>query len=105
MAESNEKNENLKRIWNDPIGKVLCLIIFGCLTFYSMRYTEMVDEETEIPWTMVDSVGGNLLVILIVTAAILLFGKSIMNKSFEWGGRLQTEGSEYWQVLLRYMCL
>lgn len=69
----------------DRIFLFLCFIIFGGLTFYSIRFTEMVDEAEEIPYTVIDSVGGNLLVLLAVTIAVLLLGRSVISKFFNEG--------------------
>ncbi len=62
---------------SDKILLLICIVIFGGLTFYSLRYTEILHEGTEIPWTVVDSVGGNLLVLLMVTVAVFLFCRFI----------------------------
>ena len=69
----------------DRLFLLLCIIIFGWLTFYSMRYTEILYEDTEIPWTIADSVGRNMLVLL-VTIIMLLSGKLLINRIGAWGG-------------------
>lgn len=59
---------------------LLCLMIFGGLTYYSLRYTEILHEGTEIPWTIRDSIGWNLLTLLIVTMLIFVLGSFLKNK-------------------------
>ena len=68
----------------DRIFLLLCFIIFSGLTFYSIRYTEMVDD-VEIPYTIIDSTGGNLLTLLAVAAVVLFLGKSVATR-FLTGG-------------------
>lgn len=53
---------------------VLCFFIFGALTFYSMRYTETFHPGTEIPLTVPDSIGRNLLALLGATLALFIAG-------------------------------
>ena len=70
----------------DRLLLLLCIIIFGWLTFYSLRYTEILYEDTEIPWTIDDSVGRNMLVLL-VTIIMLLLGKLLINRIGAWRGQ------------------
>ncbi|MDE6925107.1 MAG: hypothetical protein K2P59_07600 [Acetatifactor sp.] len=74
----------------DRLFLFLCIIIFSGLTFYSLRYTEILHEGTEIPWTIVDSVGKNVLALLIVTMVILLLGK-LMTERILPEGKASTE--------------
>ena len=53
---------------------LLCFLIFSGLTYYSLRYTEILHEGTEIPYTILDNIGQNLLTLLVVTILILLIG-------------------------------
>lgn len=64
----------------DRLLLLLCIIIFGGLTFYSLRYTEILHEDTEIPWTMVDNAGKNLLALLLVMVVILLLGRFLTSR-------------------------
>ncbi len=59
----------------DKALMLLCFLIFGGLTYYSLRYTEILHEGTEIPWTIVDDMGRNLLALLIVTVSVFLIGR------------------------------
>lgn len=69
----------------DKILLLICFLIFSWLAYYSLRSTVILYEGSEVPWIIADSIGWNLLTLLIVTILIFLIGKYIKNKGLPTG--------------------
>lgn len=55
----------------------LFFLISWALSYYSIRYTEELRPDTEIPMTVVDNVGRNILIFLGISLLVFLLRKSV----------------------------
>ena len=73
-------------------GKILLaismLLLWG-LTYYSMRYTQVLQDGTEIPLDKADSMGRNLIVFFVVVTVFFLLRNGILKKRFSVSDRMR----------------
>lgn len=78
--------ENIKRVGRllehgaDKMLLAISMLLSWGFTYYSLRYTEVLWDGTENPKTVVDSIGGNLMMFLAVTIVFFLL-RNLLCKS------------------------